>query len=46
MEFHHNLRAGFLEIAKTADRYAVIDANKTIESLHDEIVKLVRERLL
>ena len=46
MEFHRNLRQGFLEIAKTADRYAVIDANKTIESLHDEIVNLIEERLL
>ena len=45
MDFHHNLRQGFLEIAKTADRYAVVDANKTIEQLHDEIVKLVEERL-
>ncbi len=45
IEFHQNLRRGFLEIAKTADRYAVIDANKTIESLHSDIVKLVEERL-
>ncbi len=45
IEFHQNLRRGFLEIAKTADRYAVIDANKTIDSLHSDIVKLVEERL-
>ena len=46
LEFHQNLRQGFLEIAKTADRYVVVDADKTIENLHDEIVKLVEGRLL
>jgi len=45
IEFHHNLRRGFLEIAATSPRYAVIDANQTIEKLHDNIVKLVEERL-
>lgn len=46
LEFHQNLRNGFLEIAQTASRYAVVNADKTIASLHDEIVKLVDERLL
>lgn len=46
IEFHQNLRKGFLEIAKTSDRYVVVDANKTIEQLHESIVKLVDERLL
>lgn len=45
IEFHQNLRKGFLEIAKTSDRYVVVDANKTIENLHANIVKLVEERL-
>ncbi len=45
IEFHQNLRKGFLEIAKTSDRYVVVDANKTIEDLHANIVKLVEERL-
>ena len=45
IEFHQNLRKGFLEIAKTSDRYVVVDANKTIEDLHVNIVKLVEERL-
>lgn len=45
IEFHQNLRKGFLEIAKTSDRYVVVDANKTIENLHASIVKLVEERL-
>lgn len=45
IEFHQDLRKGFLEIAKTAERYVVVDANKTIEDLHANIVKLVEERL-
>ena len=45
IKFHQNLRKGFLEIAKTSDRYVVVDANKTIEDLHANIVKLVEERL-
>ena len=46
LEFHNNLRAGFLEIAKTASRYKVLDANKTIEELHQNIIQTVEERLL
>ena len=44
--FHNNLRNGFLENAKSASRYNVLNADKTIEELHDDIVKLVDERLL
>ena len=46
VEFHDNLRRGFLEIAKTADRYVVLDANKSIDELHKDIVAVVNERLL
>ena len=46
IEFHDNLRRGFLEIAKTADRYVVLDANKSIDELHKDIVAVVNERLL
>jgi len=46
LEFHNNMRNGFLEIAKTAKRYVVLDANKTIEELHEDIVRVVKERLL
>lgn len=46
LEFHNNLRQGFLEIAKTSPRYAVLDADTTIENLHRQIVQLVEERLL
>lgn len=45
-EFHQNLRNGFLEIAKEEpNRCVVLDANKTIEELHKDIVKVVNQRL-
>lgn len=45
-EFHHLLRQGFLEIAKQEpQRCVVLDANKSIEQLHKEIVGVVNERL-
>lgn len=46
IEFHNNLRNGFLEIAKTAARYKVLNAEQTIENLHKDIVKTVEERLI
>lgn len=46
LEFHNNMRKGFLMIAKQEPkRCAVLDANKTIEELHSDIVKVVQERL-
>lgn len=45
LEFHQNLRHGFLEIAKTEpERCIVLDANKSIEELHQDIVKVISER--
>ena len=45
LEFHYNMRNGFLEIAKdNPSRCVVLDANKTIEELHKDIVELVNER--
>lgn len=42
LQWHENLRRGYLEIAKEEpQRCVVLDANKTIEALHDEIVKVV-----
>lgn len=46
IEFHNNLRNGFLEIAKTSPRYEVLNAEQTIENLHKDIVKTVKERLI
>ena len=44
-EFHSRLRQGFLEIAKQEpDRCVVLNADRSIEDLHNEIVKIVSER--
>jgi len=46
MEFHHNLRRGFLEIAaREPERCVVIDADADIETIHRQIVQVVEERL-
>lgn len=46
LEFHHNLRNGFLEIAKRdPERCAVLNADKNIDELHQDIIKTVEERL-
>ncbi len=45
LEFHNNLRNGYLEMAqKEPERFVVLNADKTIEDLHQEIVKTVTER--
>lgn len=46
LDFHNNLRNGFLEIAKTADRYVVLNAEQSVHDLHGDIVKVVDERLI
>ncbi|MBR5129922.1 MAG: dTMP kinase [Alphaproteobacteria bacterium] len=46
LTFHHNLRNGFLEIAKqNPKRYAIIDANASIEQVHQDIITQFEERL-
>lgn len=45
LEFHNNLRNGYLEMAqKEPERFVVLNADKSIEDLHQEIVKIVTER--
>ncbi|MCI5544195.1 MAG: dTMP kinase [Azospirillum sp.] len=46
LDFHNNLRNGFLEIAKTANRYVVLNAEQSVHDLHSDIVKVVDERLI
>lgn len=46
LDFHNNLRNGFLEIAKTANRYVVLNAEQSVHDLHGDIVKVVDERLI
>ena len=46
ISFHQRLRQGYIEIAKSdPERCVVFDANKTIEELHQNIIKVVSERL-
>lgn len=45
LAFHQNLRRGFLEIAAAEpQRCVVLNADKTIEALHQDIVKIVNEK--
>jgi dTMP kinase len=45
LAFHQNLRQGFLQIAKNEpNRCVVLDADKDIATLHQEIVSLVEQR--
>ena len=45
--FHENLRQAFLTIARQEPgRCAVVNADRPIEELHEEIAALVTERLL
>ena len=47
LDFHRNLRNAFLEIEKKEpDRCVVIDANRTIEEISEDIKAVVRARLL
>lgn len=46
LEFHNNLRQGFLEIAKREpQRCVVLNADTTVEDLHHEIVRVINEKL-
>lgn len=45
LEFHNRLRYGYLEMAaKEPQRMVVINADKSIEELHHDIVRIVSER--
>lgn len=45
LEFHNRLRDGYLELAKKEpERFIVLDANKSISELHQDIIKVVCER--
>lgn len=46
LKWHENLRRGFLEIAKEEpQRCVVLNADKSIEELHQDIIKVVSEKL-
>ncbi len=45
IEFHHNLRRGFLEIAKREpERCVVINADADIAAIHRQVVQTINER--
>lgn len=45
LEFHNRMREGFLDIAKLEpERCVVIDANKSIAQLHEDVIKIISER--
>ena len=47
LEFHNNLRNGFKEIAmREPERCVIINADKSIEEVHNEIMNIVKERFL
>lgn len=46
IQFHHKVRDGFLEMSKIyKDRYAVIDASKSIDSVCEEVLNIIIKRL-
>jgi dTMP kinase len=46
LEFHQQLRNGFLDIAKNRpDKCVLLDATKSIEELHEEVKKVLHKYL-
>lgn len=43
--FHDKVRNGYLELAKTEKRYKVINGNQDVESIYNEILNVILERL-
>lgn len=45
LEFHNRLREGYLELAaQDKKRFVVLNANKSIEDLHHEVIRVIAER--
>ncbi len=45
LEFHNRLREGYLELAEQdKKRFVVLNANKSIEDLHHEVIRVIAER--
>ena len=44
IDFHNRVRQGYLELAKQEpQRIKVIDATKSIEEIHDEVIKILKK---
>lgn len=46
ISFHQRLRRGFLEMAKNDERFVVLDAADSQQSIKRQIFKIIKERLL
>ncbi len=44
-EFHERVRKGYLALAETEQRFVVIDGEKTVDAIHEEIWDLLTKRL-
>ena len=42
--YHQRVRDGFLELAKSQENFAVVDATDDIETVHKEVIKIVAKR--
>jgi len=45
VEFYERVRKGYLEIAKISDRFFIIDGQKKIDEISDQIWTIVSEKL-
>ncbi len=46
IEFHKKVRVGFIEIAKREkERYIIVDGTKSVEEIHNEIMKIMEVKL-
>ena len=45
LSFHNNLRQGFLDLARSNNRYAVVDASAGIEQIQEQIRQIIGGRL-
>jgi dTMP kinase len=46
IEFHKKVRKGFIEIAKREKkRYIIVDGTKSVEEIHNEIMKIMEDKL-
>ena len=44
--FHENLRKGFLYLSEQdKKRYVVINANQSVDKVHQDIIQTIKERL-
>ncbi|KQC08051.1 MAG: thymidylate kinase [Candidatus Cloacimonas sp. SDB] len=43
LEFHTNVRKSFLEIAEEESRFRIINGNKSIEEIHKDVLKIIKE---